>query len=144
MWRRVLTAPSRQFHRLMSDTAVNSGPVALRIQEKLQSAFNPQYLDVINESHMHSVPKNSETHFKVVVVTEQFEGKPLIQRHRMVNAVLQQELDAGVHALSIMSKTPAQWDPSKAVQASPNCRGGMKVDPTKKEFLENLKRGNEQ
>uniref|UniRef100_M4BAW4 BolA-like protein n=2 Tax=Peronosporaceae TaxID=4777 RepID=M4BAW4_HYAAE len=115
------------------------GPVARRIREKLLTAFAPQHLDVVNESSMHNVPKGSETHFKVVVVTDQFNGKPLLQRHRMVNAVLQQELDEGVHALSILSKTPQQWEANAVVKASPSCRGGMAADETKKEFLETLK-----
>ncbi|CAI5743097.1 unnamed protein product [Hyaloperonospora brassicae] len=119
------------------------GPVARRIHEKLRTAFAPQHLDVTNESFMHNVPKGSETHFKVVVVTDQFNGKPLLQRHRMVNAVLQQELDEGVHALSILSKTPQQWAANAAVQASPSCRGGMATDPTKQVFLENLKQEKE-
>ncbi|KAH7474877.1 hypothetical protein KRP22_003446 [Phytophthora ramorum] len=131
-----LLLPSQLRRCLMTDAA---GPVARRIHEKLLTAFAPSHLDVINESHMHNVPKNSETHFKVVVVTEQFDGKPLLQRHRMVNAVLQPELDAGVHALSILSKTPAQWEANGHVKPSPNCRGGMLVDETKKEFLENLR-----
>lgn len=73
------------------------------------------------------------------MVTEQFEGKPLIQRHRMVNAVLEQELAAGVHALSIQGKTPEQWAKSSVVQPSPNCQGGMAKDPTKQDFLKSLK-----
>ncbi|CAH0489480.1 unnamed protein product [Peronospora farinosa] len=124
----------------MTDT---TGPVAHRIREKLLTAFSPQHLDVVNESYMHNVPKGSETHFKVVVVTDQFEGKPLIQRHRMVNAVLQQELDDGVHALSILSKTPKQWEANAMVKPSPSCRGGMAADETKKEFLESLKTKNQ-
>ena len=121
---------------MMTDSV---GPVARRIHEKLRTAFAPQHVDVVNESSMHNVPKGSETHFKVVVVTDQFHGKPLLQRHRMVNAVLQQELNEGVHALSILSKTPQQWAANAAVQASPSCRGGMATDPTKKAFLETLK-----
>ncbi|TYZ60060.1 hypothetical protein PybrP1_005746 [[Pythium] brassicae (nom. inval.)] len=119
--------------------AASEGPVAARIREKLAAAFSPQHLDVLNESYMHNVPTGAETHFKVVVVTEQFEGKPLIQRHRMVNAVLEQELAAGVHALSIQGKTPAQWAKSTVVQPSPNCQGGMAKDPTKQDFLKSLK-----
>ncbi|ETI39837.1 hypothetical protein PPTG_15043 [Phytophthora nicotianae INRA-310] len=134
---RALFPSAHQLRRIMTDT---SGPVSRRIHEKLLAAFTPTHLDVINESHMHNVPKGSETHFKVVVVTDQFDGKPLIQRHRMVNAVLQQELDDGVHALSILSKTPKQWEANAQVKPSPNCRGGMNADESKKEFLENLKR----
>ncbi|MCU7948134.1 MAG: BolA/IbaG family iron-sulfur metabolism protein [Candidatus Thiodiazotropha sp. (ex Cardiolucina cf. quadrata)] len=43
------------------------------IQQKLQSAFSPLHLEVINESHMHSVPEGAESHFKVVVVSEAFQ-----------------------------------------------------------------------
>lgn len=74
---------------------------------------------------MHNVPKGAETHFKVVVVSEQFEGLPSIKRHRTINALLKSELDAGVHALSIQAKTPAQWEQSgHAVESSPKCMGG--------------------
>ena len=116
-----------------------TGPVARRIYEKLVAAFAPQHLDVVNESYMHNVPNGSETHFKVVVVTDHFDDKPLIQRHRMVNAVLQQEMDEGVHALSILSKTPKQWEANTMVKPSPSCRGGMNVDETKKDFLQDLR-----
>lgn len=52
-----------QARAAMADAA--PGPIALRIREKLQAAFSPDHLDVLNESYMHSVPKGSETHFKV-------------------------------------------------------------------------------
>ena len=55
------------------------GPISTKIVEKLSEALNPSHLQVINESHMHSVPKGSETHFKVVVVTKSFDGLPLIK-----------------------------------------------------------------
>ena len=76
---------------------------------------------------MHNVPKGSETHFKVLVVSEAFEGKPLIARHRMVNESLKEELESGVHALSIVAKIQKQWDQLKVkeVEPSPNCRGGF-------------------
>lgn len=48
--------------RAMADAA---GPVARRIRDKLQRAFEPAHLDVLNESYMHNVPKGAETHFKV-------------------------------------------------------------------------------
>lgn len=76
---------------------------------------------------------------QVVVVAEAFEGKPLLQRHRMVNELLSEELAAGVHALSIVGKTPAQWSASSQVQRSPSCAGGMTKDETKREFLRKLR-----
>jgi stress-induced morphogen len=97
-----------------------------RIHDKLVDAFSPLALEVINESHMHSGPA-TESHFKVVVVAEGFEGVPLVRRHRLVNQTLAAELAGGVHALSIHAYTPAQWaDRGGEVPASPPCRGGSK------------------
>jgi BolA-like protein 1 len=104
-------------------------PVTAAIAQKLQTVFQPSHLEVINESYMHKVPKDSETHFKVVVVSEEFEKvKAPIQRHRLVNAALAEHLEGPVHALSIVAKTPAQWqkmlDAGETVESSPACRGG--------------------
>uniref|UniRef100_T1I5Z6 Uncharacterized protein n=1 Tax=Rhodnius prolixus TaxID=13249 RepID=T1I5Z6_RHOPR len=107
-------------------TIMSGKPVETSIKNKLSQQLSPKYLDVINESPHHNVPAGSETHFKVVVVTDQFENKPLLQRHRMVNTILKEELENGVHALSIVAKTPQQWEESdKNVAPSPNCRGGF-------------------
>ncbi|XP_018403687.1 PREDICTED: bolA-like protein DDB_G0274169 isoform X2 [Cyphomyrmex costatus] len=101
-------------------------PIESSIKEKLAAALKPLHCEVINESYMHNAPKNSETHFKVVVVTEKFVNQPLIKRHRMINQLLQAELQGGVHALSIIAKTPEQWEASnKTVAANPACRGGF-------------------
>lgn len=105
--------------------ATNDGPVSTEIAKNLAASFQPNHLEVINESHMHNVPKGSETHFKVVVVSKTFEDLPLIKRHRLVNAALAEQLQCGVHALSIVAKTPAQWSDSDAVESSPQCRGGF-------------------
>ncbi|KAK3096993.1 hypothetical protein FSP39_005474, partial [Pinctada imbricata] len=100
-------------------------PVQSSITQKLEAALEPQHLEIINESFMHNVPKGSETHFKVVIVAEKFDGVPLIKRHRMVNETLKTELENGVHALSITAKTPQQWEDSgHKVGKSPPCRGG--------------------
>lgn len=53
-------------------------PVEKTIREKITSALDPVHLEVINESYMHNVPRGSETHFKVVVVSKKFENVPLI------------------------------------------------------------------
>lgn len=110
--------------RTMSSTAP-SFPVTAAIQQKLMDELQPIHLDVLNESHMHNVPKNSETHFKVIVVAEEFEKtKAPLQRHRRVNGILAEELLGPVHALSIVAKSPTQWAKSNAIPASPSCRGG--------------------
>lgn len=98
------------------------------IVDKLQKSLSPMHLHVENESRMHSVPAGSETHFKVMVVSEAFEGLMLVERHRRVYEILRDEMAGGVHALSIRALTPAQWareDPS-AFQ-SPPCLGGSKT-----------------
>ncbi len=102
------------------------------IEQKLNAALAPAHLQVINESHMHSVPPGSESHFKVIVVSERFEGQPLVGRHKTVNALLSDELQGGVHALSMQTMTPAEWvRRGGQVLVSPACRGGTKAqDPT--------------
>lgn len=103
-------------------------PVENRITLKLAEAFNPVHLDVINESHMHSVPPGSETHFKVVLATESFISKRQVQRHQAVYACLEDELKNGVHALALHTFSPDEWAATGAVPASPDCMGGSKHD----------------
>ncbi|MCB1691459.1 MAG: BolA/IbaG family iron-sulfur metabolism protein [Pseudomonadales bacterium] len=96
-----------------------------RIEEKLSEAFDLVHLDVVNESGNHNVPPGSETHFKVVLVSEDFEGKRLVARHRLVNQALAQELSGGVHALAIHTYTEAEWRERHGdAPMSPPCLGG--------------------
>ena len=67
--------------------------------------------------------QNSETHFKVIVVSDKFKGISRVEQHRMVNNVLKNEMGNPIHALSISTKTPYQWDKSKQVNQSPACLG---------------------
>ncbi len=91
------------------------------IEQKL-SSLNPSHIEVLNESHMHSVPQNSETHFKVVLVSDEFSGKRLVQRHQLVYGLLEDELKGPVHALALHLYTAEEWQ--GAAPASPTCRGG--------------------
>ena len=101
------------------------GPMSQSIHGKLSAKFSPTHLEIINESYMHNVPRGSETHFKVLIVSDQFRDTKLIARHRMVNESLSEELQSGVHALSIVAKTPDQWSQGQTVEKSPACRGGF-------------------
>ena|SRR5438045_3820797 len=94
------------------------------IHEKLETALAPAHLEVINESHMHKVPKDAETHFKVVVVSERFEGLSSVKRHQLVYGVLADEMKKkpGIHALAITSRTPAEWAASPEANESPKCQ----------------------
>jgi len=114
----------RAMSRSLSTTTSTAGPVSLSITEKLTAAFAPIHLEVRNESHMHNVPTNSETHFKVIIISTQFQNKTPIAKHRLVNNVLKQELDGPVHALSIVAMTPDKWDGGVDIGSSPSCRGG--------------------
>ncbi|MEE2001074.1 BolA/IbaG family iron-sulfur metabolism protein [Alkalimonas sp. MEB108] len=108
-----------------------------RIEQKLLDAFDPVVLEVINESHMHNVPAGSESHFKVVIVTPQFEGMRLLQRHRAVNAIVAEELAQDIHALALHTYTPGEWYEYYAEKppASPKCLGGDKLGSEKKALV---------
>ena len=98
---------------------------ASAIEQALAASFDLAHLEVHNESHQHSVPADSETHFKLVLVTDEFAGTARVQRHRAVNRVLQSHFDAGLHALSLHLFTLAEWrDRHGDVPLSPPCLGG--------------------
>ena len=96
------------------------------IAGKLEQALSPEHLEVINESYMHNVPEGSESHFKVIIVSDAFNDKMPVARHRMVNKILEDELKGGIHALALHTMTMAEWfDKGKAAE-SPPCEGGGK------------------
>ena len=103
------------------------GVVKARITTTLQSAFSPVFLDVVDESYKHAVPVGTESHFKITVVSERFEGVKLLERHRLVNDALASEFAAGLHALSISAKAPSQWSDASKVHTTPPCLGGSKA-----------------
>ncbi|MEZ5571629.1 MAG: BolA/IbaG family iron-sulfur metabolism protein [Halioglobus sp.] len=99
------------------------------IERQLQDRFTPVYLDVANESHMHSVPPNSETHFKVVLVSASFDGCRQVSRHQQVYAALAPQLEGPVHALALHTYSPQEWQQREhAAPISPQCRGGSKAE----------------
>mmetsp|Transcript_40366 Transcript_40366/g.89633 ORF Transcript_40366/g.89633 Transcript_40366/m.89633 type:complete len:101 (+) Transcript_40366:129-431(+) len=88
---------------------------------KLESSLQAVSIKLVNESHKHaghyardgSAASNSgETHFKVEVVSPKFEGLSMVKRHQMVYALLQDEIQNGVHALSMSTKTPKEAEAS--------------------------------
>ena len=97
------------------------------IRSKIQQRLKPMHLEVANESHMHNVPEGSESHFKVTVVSDGFEGERLIARHRLINKILAEELETQIHALALHTLTPEEWfEKGGRVPASPECLGGSK------------------
>ncbi|HEY7749357.1 MAG TPA: BolA family protein [Aestuariivirgaceae bacterium] len=81
------------------------GRVGQRIEQKLRKALSPHALEVSDESSLHAghaaARAEGETHFRVRIVARLFEGKSLLERHRMINEVLAEELAGPVHALAI-------------------------------------------
>ena len=100
----------------------------LRIQQsievKLHDEFEPSFCEVINESDRHSVPENSETHFKLTIVSKSFEAKGLVARHQAVYRLLSDELAGPVHALALHTYTEDEWQQQGNAPDSPDCRGG--------------------
>ena len=96
------------------------------LETRLQQAFKPTYLKVENETHMHNVPPDAESHWKVTIVSEDFNGLMLIKRHRLVNEALKQEIQQ-IHAIALHTLTPDEWfEKAGKVADSPPCEGGGK------------------
>jgi BolA family transcriptional regulator, general stress-responsive regulator len=87
-----------------------------RMREKLMIALKPTRLDVINESEMHAghrgSPGTGESHFRVLIVSDAFTGKSRIDRHRMVNAVLGNDVGGRIHALALNTYAPGEIIPA--------------------------------
>ena len=87
-------------------------PVKYAITNKLRETFSPESLDVIDESHLHEGHSGhrpgGETHFRIYIVSPDFEGKSRVERHRMINAALAAELAGPVHALAIKAQAPGE------------------------------------
>ncbi|MYD43593.1 MAG: BolA/IbaG family iron-sulfur metabolism protein [Gammaproteobacteria bacterium] len=100
----------------------------MTVQEAIETKLaelDPLHLEVVNESDNHNVPEGSESHFKVVIVSDQFEGTRLLDRHRLVNGLLADELAGPVHALAIHAYTQDNWRQRFGeAPMSPPCLGG--------------------
>jgi len=100
-----------------------------QIVQKLQEAFKPAELQVVNESNQHNVPAGSESHFKVVLVAGKFQHLREVARHQSVYKVLADELAGSVHALALHTYSPEEWHQrQESAPDSPACRGGSKHD----------------
>jgi len=94
----------------------NQPTVKDALSAKLEEALQPLTLEVIDESHQHAghmmhpggVEPRGETHFRIKIVSGAFSGKSRLERHRMINALADAELKAGVHALAIEAKAPGE------------------------------------
>lgn len=97
------------------------------IETGLSTELKPFFMQVINESNNHNVPAGSESHFKLVLVSDRFDGKMLLERHRLINRILKSQLQNGIHALAIHTYTESEWNKMQGhAPASPACHGGGK------------------
>ncbi len=83
-----------------------------RMREKLILGLSPTRLDIINESELHaghrSSPGTGESHFRILIVSPAFTGKSRVDRHRIVNELLADELSGRVHALALKTYAPGE------------------------------------
>ena len=89
------------------------------ITNQLKVALSPDYCEVLNESSQHSGPA-TESHFKIVVVSSKFDNMKLIDRHRLINKLLSEELKH-IHALAMHTYTFEEWKKRKSAPDSPEC-----------------------
>ena len=84
----------------------------MSMREKLVAALHPSRLDLVNESHLHeghsSSPGSGESHFRLLIVADAFAGKSRLERHRLINELLRDEITGGVHALAIKACAPGE------------------------------------
>lgn len=92
------------------------------LENKLQQAFSPTFLEIRNESHRHKRSPDLETHFHLIIVSQAFENTSLLKRHRLIHNQLHQEIP-NIHALSIQAHTPKEWGQGKKSKGSPPCLG---------------------
>lgn len=97
------------------------GTTQVALEQALLS-LAPVHLELTNESHMHNVPPGSESHFKLVVASEQFDGLNAVKRHQKVYAALG-DLMQQIHALALHTYTPAEWELTGIAPNSPDCLG---------------------
>ena len=107
---------------------VQVGRVKELIESRLDEGLTPLHLVVENESYMHSVPENSETHFRIVVVAEAFEGRRQVQCHQAVYGLLNDIIGKPIHALALHTYGPDEWEPDQETPDSPVCLGGSASD----------------
>ncbi|EDO25495.1 predicted protein [Nematostella vectensis] len=94
------------------------------IRNKVVQAMQPMHFSIENESYRHNVPAGSESHFKLVVVSDAFDGLSRVKRHQHIYSVLSEEMEK-IHALALHLYTETEWgNQGQEAPLSPNCRGG--------------------
>ena len=99
---------------------MSTGPIESQIINILSTSMNLSSFKIINESFMHNVPKGSESHFKIVVVTNDFNNLSIIQRHKLIYKTLDSLMNK-IHALSIHAFNEEEFKLNPVILDSPEC-----------------------
>tara|TARA_B100001059_G_C17739597_1_gene530872 strand:- start:747 stop:1055 length:309 start_codon:yes stop_codon:yes gene_type:complete len=94
--------------------------IELKIIRVLKDYFNSSSLQLINESHKHNVPEGSESHFKLILVTDAFENLTLVKRHQEVYKALGEVMNE-IHALSMHLYDLKEYEKNPDTIDSPDC-----------------------
>ena len=81
------------------------------IRERIEAALNPASMEIIDDSQKHIGHAGAASgggHFNVVIVSDQFKDKSLLERHRMIYDALGDAMQSEIHALSIKALTPEE------------------------------------
>lgn len=123
MYKSAVGAAARTITGIRTIMSSAEGPIAARIRQKVTETFEPAEFEIWNDSHKHAhhaamrgSDNITESHFRLLIVSDKFTGKPQPARHRMVYTLLDEELKQqnGVHALQLQTKTAAEWEKAKA------------------------------
>jgi len=112
--------------RFMSAMAQSMTPMEDALRSKITEALKPTSLEIFNDSHKHAHHiamqgvTSRETHFRVFITSAAFQGKMQVARHRMVNALVKDELakEGGIHALQLTTRTPDEEEARKQKEAT--------------------------
>jgi BolA protein len=99
---------------------MSNGPIESQIVNTLKTSMDLSSLKISNESFMHNVPEGSESHFKIVIVSQDFLNLTMIQRHKLVYKKLD-NLMTEIHALSIHAFDEGEFKLNPIILDSPEC-----------------------
>jgi BolA protein len=99
-----------------------------RIRELIHQNFpKPLLFELEDESHLHAGRTGQESHFKLMLVHESFDGQSRVQRQRQINSLLKSEFDQGLHALSMRLLTAVEYEKQHKPFATPDCQGSQQT-----------------
>ena len=96
---------------------------AQRLNDAISTALKPDLLQIEDESHGHRVPEGSQSHFKIIIVSNSFDSLTRVARYRLVHSIVDSEFKQGLHALTLSLFTPEEFAKStNNVPKSPPCQ----------------------